>query len=391
MTSYRFNGMAGLVPTIALIVAVQRCALAVPPLPVDERVVISLLPTASSSQMDVSIGEIARVDTSNAALKQLIESLDIAAAPQEGETTVISPKRIEFRLRLAGLDARDVSIRGQQSLVKGRRILTSKIQVRAVEAPAIRSTSHAEFTPPRSKPISAATPVEDQSLTVLETVEDTIAEVARKAVLAQLPWPEDDVTFQLAQPISKEARLIEPATITGCTAQLRGSGSPVGRVSVDVTVNANGQAPTVIPVALDVRHFENVVSTSHPIARGKKIQKEDLYVHRWDVTGATDYCTKPEQLIGRVANRVLPEAQIVRDSDLERSGNGQAAGPGSLVVVKQRDQVNMIVRAGGMTITTKGEAMQQGRVGETIQLQNMESKAPVRGKVISATEVEITP
>ena len=391
MIIHWFNGMKGLVPTIALIVAVQHCALAVSPLPVDERVVISLLPTASSSQTDVSIGEIARVDTSNAALKQLIESLDIAAAPQEGETTVISPKRIEFRLRLAGVDARDVSIRGRQSVVKGRRNSTSTFPARTVEAPAIRSTSHTEPKSSPRLPTSIDSSVDDQSLTILETVEDTIAEVARKAVLAQLPWPEDDVTFQLAQPISREAKLVDPATITGCTARLRGSGPPVGRVSVDVTLNANGQTPTVIPVALDVRHFENVVSTAHPIARGKKIQKEDLYVHRWDVTGATDYCTKPEQLIGRVANRVLPEAQIVRDGDLERPGNGQAASPGSLVVVKQRDQVSMVIRAGGMTFTTRGEAMQQGRIGETIQLQNMETKAPVRGKVISATEVEVTP
>jgi flagella basal body P-ring formation protein FlgA len=40
-------------------------------------------------------------------------------------------------------------------------------------------------------------------------------------------------------------------------------------------------------------------------------------------------------------------------------------------------------------VTVSGEAMQDGRMGDTIRVQNTESKSIVQGKIISAEEVEI--
>ncbi|MBS0203078.1 MAG: flagellar basal body P-ring formation protein FlgA [Planctomycetes bacterium] len=390
MKRQRIHGIHCLIPTMLLFVAAQRSGSAGPPSTAADRVVISLHPSSSANQPEVSIGEIARVDTANASLKQIIESLDIAAAPADGESTAITPRRIEFRLRLAGLDAHHVSIRGQQAIVKGHRNLTLQTSAQEFEMPTVRSTSHGQFVPSFHRPPVAQDSVVEESPEVLDTVEGTVVEAARRAVLAQLPWPEDELTFQLAQPISREAKLIALASITGCSACLRASGPPVGRVNVDVTVKSHGQSPLVVPVVLEVRHYENVVSTFRPIPRGKSIQREDLYVHRWDVTGSTDYCTKPEQLIGRVVNRALPAAQIIRDLDLDRTGDGQSQGLGGPVVIKPHDQVNMVVRNGGLSFTIKGEAMQQGRVGETINVQNLQSRKIVSGKVVTADEVEIS-
>ena len=204
-----------------------------------------------------------------------------------------------------------------------------------------------------------------------------------------MPWNEEEVVFRLAQPLGREPKLIDPTSDFTYSAQVRQSGAPVGRVTVDVTVNCAGQAPVEIPVCFDVRHYENVVTTARPIARGRKIQQEDLYLNRWDVTGMVDYCTRPDQLIGRVAIRTLPALLILKDQDLEEGsfdGTGTAVRP---VVIKRQDRVQMTVKVGDLKYSMRGEALQDGRVGETIQVQNIESKNIIRGKVLGADEVEI--
>ncbi|MBM4076060.1 MAG: flagella basal body P-ring formation protein FlgA, partial [Planctomycetes bacterium] len=44
---------------------------------------------------------------------------------------------------------------------------------------------------------------------------------------------------------------------------------------------------------------------------------------------------------------------------------------------------------GSIQVSLPCEAMQDGKVGETINLMNLESKATVRGRIISATEAEL--
>lgn len=398
MTSRVLTRLWCLVSVVMLATSGYRCALADWPRSDAKGVEITLWPTCTAIDDVVLISHIARVSGGSESQRERIESLDLVDAPRAGETTEVPSKLVEFRLRLAGVDPRYVSIYGSKSEVKG--FLTaarSAIQpsVSASQNSAIRTAVHTPKEPvnglersfadrPFAKSLSEAGPAAGD-----KTIEDMIVNAARRAILSVLPWGEDNVSIQLAQPVGREAQFADTPAGCRCSTRIRSSGPPVGRVNVDVTVTASGQSPLVVPVAFEVRHYENVVATARPVARGRAIEQDDLYLHRWDVTGATDYCTKPEQLIGRVANRAMPALQLVREQDLTR-GSADATGPDRPVVIKRQARVKMTAKIGDLNITVNGEAMQEGRIGESIKVQNVESKAIVSGKVLSADEVEIS-
>lgn len=380
-----------------LLVSVSTCASAAPPVQPTNGVVISLYPKSDVAGGEVQISDVARVETSNVALKSRIESLDLMDAPPLGESATISARTIGFRLRMAGVDAQSFMIKGSHSEItatgSSRRVRDDQVEparaISSVPVASLRSDSPA----PTANVVAAASTKRSQVTEQIggpdQLVEDAIVAAAQKVVLDQLPWPAEDVSFRLAQPLSRDAKLFNNGEKYTCVAELRTSGPPVGRVNVDVIVKSDRQAPLEIPVSLDVRHFETVVATARPIARGRTIQKEDLYLHRWDVTSATDYSTQVDQLIGRTALRTLSAAQIIRDQDLDKGIASPTNGDRS-VQIKRSDRVKILARLGQLAVTVNGEAMQDGRLGDTIRVRNTESKSIVQGKVISPDEVEIT-
>lgn len=61
----------------------------------------------------------------------------------------------------------------------------------------------------------------------------------------------------------------------------------------------------------------------------------------------------------------------------------------SAAVVSLRRPVKLLVRSGGLTIEADGEALADGRVGETIPVRNMNTKKMLQGKVVATDRVEI--
>ena len=116
--------------------------------------------------------------------------------------------------------------------------------------------------------------------------------------------------------------------------------------------------------------------------------KDDLCLSRRDVTGLAGYCTQASEIVGRVPTKSLPELHIVKEDDFDAVTTSQPAARTGDYVIKRQDRIKLVSRQSGFEFTIGAEAMQNGRIGEVIQVMNSASKAIVRGKVISATEVE---
>lgn len=357
-------------------------------------VLVTLNSSTVARTPEVTLAQIAKVETSSRQLRDYVEALDITAAPSPGQSISVTRKQVDFRLRLAGVDPGSFTIRGSQAEVKG---LTEP------DAPILSASRNVElespFQPVASRGIAAvgranASPQNSdrqelrQSVTAdlsMKTIEEVVMSAARKVVMDQLPWNPQDVSIRVVQPMSRELKS-EPDRDCVCTATLRTSGPPIGRVNVDATVQSSKSGSFEVPVVLEVRHYETVVSTVRPIPRGRKIQSEDLYLHRWDVTGVGDYCTQPDKLVGRVAGRPLAAIQLIREQDLEQGYSGNNSE--RTIVVKRGSRLKLVARIGDLLITTPAEAMQDGRAGETIKVQNSDSKLIVPGRVVSPEEVE---
>ncbi len=59
------------------------------------------------------------------------------------------------------------------------------------------------------------------------------------------------------------------------------------------------------------------------------------------------------------------------------------------VLVRPRQRVTIVARSGALSVTALGEALQQGRLGETIQVQNVDSRKILTSRVIGPAAVEI--
>lgn len=345
---------------------------------VGERIVVTLRDAARIGSPVIRISDIADLNGGDEALRKRIAALDLEDAPLPGDTLEITPPQVEFRLRLAGIEVDRVAIRGPAVRVSpparppdyqaGRRLGLRPDQIEIARTVGTIRTVGTESQPTSDSPL-----------------EQTVLDAAKKCVLARLPWPVDDVSIRLVQPLRREVRQFDQEDEVTCSAEVRSPGTPVGRVSVRVVLTASGRQTLDVPVVLDVRHFDNVVIATKEIQRGQLIAKPDLYFDRREVTTLFGYCSTSENLIGTKAKRAIGAAQMVRQADVEVAGR-----PNEPFLVKRRDRVKLIGRTEVLLVTVVGEALQDGRVGEVIKVKNVDSNATVHGRVLNATEVEVT-
>ena len=348
----------------------SRCAVAEPPATGPSsagKIVVALRSRVQVEARVIQLTDIAQVTGGDAELRERVKALDLEDALQPGESLTITPTQVEFRLRLAGIDIDGVSIRGTPVRVTARG--TNSARGTATLASAVKTTTNS------TRAISR----EDGSL------QSAILKSAEDCIVAKLPWKADAVEIRLAQPLVRDVSQIENASGYECRAELRAAGPAVGRVQVRVVAEAPNKPSFDVQVVLDVRHFEGVVLATKTLERGQTISATDVYIDRQDVTELPDYCSNVDQLIGATTKRSVRALLPLRNGDIEPIGRSANA-----VLIKRRDRVKMIAKTGALNVTVMGEALQEGRAGETIRLRNVDSNATVQGRVTGANEVEIT-
>lgn len=333
------------------------------------KVSVTLRPPPRTTFGVLRIADLAELSGGSESLRQRIAALDVEDAPAAGESLDVTSPQIEFRLRLAGIDPRLVTIRGSTVRASARPISGMSKPGKPQSSTLLASHSRA---------VTAANLKSSDA-------EQVVLAAAKECLKMQLPWPEEDIEVQLTQPLPRELREALSATATTCSAELRSTGTTLGRIVLRIVSKTPDQRTLDVSIPFDVRHFEEVVVTTKPIAQGHVIALSDLEFGRQDVTQTTGFCTSPDQLIGQKAKRILPAAHVVKAVDVEPVP--RAVAP---LLVKRRDRVKAIARSGALVVVMVAEAQQDGRAGELIKVKNLDSNAVVHGRVLSATEVEVT-
>ncbi len=352
----------------------SECEAAPPDTTIDSnRIVITLRDPGRIGSSILCVADVADLRGGDETLRRRIGELDLEDTPLAGMQTEITSRQIEFRLRVAGVDPQRVTVRG------------SVVRVAIPQAAMGSRISDRQVVPPSRNALFASRSRVRADIEQELDIEQTVLTAVRKCLSKQLPWPENNVDIQLAQPLPRELLERTLTAETTCLAELRTAGAPLGRVPVRIVLKAPGQRPLEVPLQLNVRHFEDVVVTTKPLARGHRFLPADLELGRQDVTQLAGYCTSAELLIGQQAKRILPAAQAIRTVDLEPVS--RTAEP---PLVKRRDRVKATGSSGVLSVTVVGEAMQDGRVGEIIKVRNIDSNTLLQGRVVNANEVQIT-
>lgn len=170
---------------------------------------------------------------------------------------------------------------------------------------------------------------------------DEVVAAARAELLKHYAEP-DTLKVELAVPVLAklpEVPLGEKAVIT---AKPRGTPGALGRVQMDVTVAAGGQTLLSLAVQLNVHS-----PTLAPLA---------------------------------------PIAPLAPGATAPGKGTAFASAE---ILIQPRQRVEIQVNTGGIKATAVGEAQQPGKLGQTILVQNVDSKKTISARVTGPATVEV--
>ncbi|MFQ6110667.1 MAG: flagellar basal body P-ring formation chaperone FlgA [Nitrospinota bacterium] len=132
-------------------------------------------------------------------------------------------------------------------------------------------------------------------------------------------------------------------------------------------------------VTADIAVFAPVVVLAEPLRRNQEIREGAIELQERNLAelprGAF---TSPEQALGARARRLLGPGEVLTEAKVERPP-----------IVRPGDMVKVVLRVRGLLITTLGRALQKGRKGELIQIQNTRSLKKLFGRVVDRQTVEV--
>lgn len=133
-------------------------------------------------------------------------------------------------------------------------------------------------------------------------------------------------------------------------------------------------------VRFKVRAYEQVAVIGQTLPAKHLVTKEDLYLEKLDTSKLKPgYVTDIDTVLGLETRRTLQNGTPLNIYMLEKP-----------VIIKQLAMINIISNVNGIMVKTSGQALQEGREGNSIRVKNISSNKVVVGKVIDGSTVEIS-
>jgi flagellar basal body P-ring formation protein FlgA len=300
-----------------------------------ETIIVKLRPMATASGTQVTVGDIADLRGVKKGQRESIARLDVAELPLSSQPIFVSQQQIGFRLQLAGFTA---------YRLEGPRYVRV------------------------SRPAG-------------EDLEAKIAAVARQALEDNLAGAVKEVSIQLAHAVTLPPLSADGADIH-LEAEVRSPVLPPCRVGVEVSIYVRGARRNGVIVFLDVQMLQPVAVAISRIDIGEAFTTDNVRWERMAVENTQRAAVAAAGLMGRRARRPVSAGHALEPDDVELDTP-------AAIIIHPSNLVHLIATVGPMQIKTEGEALQSGRVGQLIQVRNLESKNTVTGRVIDRSTVEV--
>jgi flagella basal body P-ring formation protein FlgA len=148
-----------------------------------------------------------------------------------------------------------------------------------------------------------------------------------------------------------------------------------------LTVPATGPTLYTQQVIGTVYEKTQVPVLKRLVSAGDTIQPDDI---DWTSSRvdqlANNTVTDAQQMVGRIAKRPLRPGQILRISDLINDP-----------AIHKNDLITIAVQTNNMSLTVRGKALDDGAVGQSIRVVNVNTKKQLLGVVKDAGTVQIQP
>ncbi|MCD6505976.1 flagellar basal body P-ring formation protein FlgA [Candidatus Poribacteria bacterium] len=283
---------------------------------------VKLMNEAEVKGGEITLGEIAHIEADTKAEAERLKAVTLISAPRPGESYRISRAHVETMLEREGIDLRSVKIEGGSVLVKRsyQRVKAERL-MKALEEFLKRETGS-----PARVSIIPTTPVRD------------------------LLVPEGKVSIFV--------RSISDDPLWGW---------------FRIKVMVDGKTAEETSIFARVRVERDVVVAVKPIRAGQRISADMVKVERMMIgLEGKDAFEKVRDVLGKIPSRSIGKGEFIKRSDLRLP-----------VIVRRGDVVMIVARYGMIRITARGKAVENGKLGDVIEVENLSSKRHIRAEVIS--------
>lgn len=133
------------------------------------------------------------------------------------------------------------------------------------------------------------------------------------------------------------------------------------------------------PINGQVVEMTSVLTVARSLNRGDIIEASDLQQNRLPVSRYQGGGISDEQLlIGKALVRRLSERSIIREQDVQEPR-----------IIRSNDLINIRYEIPGLQVNAEGRALDEGWLGKTIQVLNLQSRKVVQARIASANEVVV--
>lgn len=153
----------------------------------------------------------------------------------------------------------------------------------------------------------------------------------------------------------------------------------LGPSALTLLIRVDGQVVEQTPVRVRIDGLLAVMVSARPLRLGQEITDADVKEEQRSVAFLTGQpAIRRDEVVGRQTRRALGSNRVLGLEDVEDKP-----------AIRKGDSVTLLVRTQGMLVTCLGEALQDGRKGETISVLNSATRKQLRGKVMGSGEVQI--
>jgi flagella basal body P-ring formation protein FlgA len=210
----------------------------------------------------------------------------------------------------------------------------------------------------------------------MEISVELIEEAIRKFLVDHSPWPKNET-------IIKNVRFSGPIRLPAGTLDYRIEAPKntdyLGPVSLDVWFYINDRFQKRISVSAQIEVFADVVVAKNPIGKYETIQKQDVAQVRAELSRLPNRpASSVDEVVGKRALFPIYPHTMIGPDDVELPP-----------VVRRGDVVKIIAQSAGLCVTARGMIKETGRVGERVQVVNMDSQKTLHAEVLDVQTVKI--
>ncbi len=130
----------------------------------------------------------------------------------------------------------------------------------------------------------------------------------------------------------------------------------------------------------DIQIFDNVMVSARPLTYQEAITPEAVRLERREIsTLFTRPFTKIEDLASHQAARAIPANVILTPTMVQMP-----------LVIQPGNLVTLVYETGRLRVEAQGQALEAGKIGETVRVKNLSSGEILRGQVLNARIVAIS-